>query len=80
MKIDLDERVCPVCGIEHHDHIINGKAEWFQPIWEAAICDACDLWAMSVEGVHEGAETAAGGLILLWGAGIDGPPRLRGRA
>ena len=49
MTIYLDEMTCPVCGIVHTDHIINGAPEYHDVIWEESICDACDSWAWLIE-------------------------------
>ena len=49
MRIHLDELTCPVCGIVHSDHIINGPAAFYDVIWEETICDACDSWAWLIE-------------------------------
>jgi hypothetical protein len=48
----LDELTCPVCGVEHFDHIIDSEAEFYDVLWEESICDACDLWAWVIEAGH----------------------------
>jgi hypothetical protein len=45
----LDELTCPVCGVEHSDHLIDGEAGYHDVLWENDICDACDSWAWLIE-------------------------------
>ena len=77
MRIELEERTCPVCGAEHADHVIDGKPDWTRWIWDHGICNKCDEWALATEFSMHG--PMAGKLITRWGAGIGGPGYLRGR-